>query len=214
MSEALAPFVQGMVLQASLIAALGAQNLFVLESGLTQRKPWAVAAVSSLCDAALIVVGVAGAATVFVAVPELQIILGVLGTGFLAWYGLLKVREGMAGGGAKLDGRAGTSRPLLAALAFSLLNPHVYLDTVVLIGGFSARFDALPERLVFGAGAALFSLVWFFGLVGFGARMAGAMGHARGRQAFAFGSAAILLSFAVILGAEVAAWTQRYWSAA
>src|SRR5271170_136620 len=87
------PALQGFLLQASLILALGAQNLFVLESGLKRRRHLLVALICSICDAALITVGVAGAASLFVRVPLLKIAFGGLGVAFLVYYGLLKLKE-------------------------------------------------------------------------------------------------------------------------
>ena len=160
-------YIQGLVLQSSLILALGAQNLFVLDCGIHKRSPVAVALVCALCDALLILLGVLGAATLFQMVPFFQLALSAAGVFFLVFYGARKLREGF--GTSSLAEMKSTSSgtlkaTLIAALSFSLLNPHVYLDTLVLIGGYSSRFPVASDRLAFGAGAASFSFVWFFAL--------------------------------------------------
>ncbi len=88
-------FLQGFFLQASLILALGAQNIFVLNCGLQRQRHLLVALLSSLCDMTLILIGVLGVASVFVQVPLLKIGFGVLGVGFLAYYGVLKLKEAL-----------------------------------------------------------------------------------------------------------------------
>jgi L-lysine exporter family protein LysE/ArgO len=137
-------FVQGFLLQASLILALGAQNLFVLESGLKRQRHLWVATLCTLCDALLIALGVLGAATIFVRLPWLKILFGILGVAFLAYYGWIKLTEKPA----KQKSTSFSSKKVVPlrvvtgqTLAFSLLNPHVYLDTLVLIGGFSASMS-------------------------------------------------------------------------
>jgi len=90
-------FLQGLLLQASLILAFGAQNIFVLHSGLRRQRHLLVAFVSSLCDTFLIFVGVLGVATFFVKFPVLKTGLGMVGVGFLFYYGILKILEGKNG---------------------------------------------------------------------------------------------------------------------
>jgi L-lysine exporter family protein LysE/ArgO len=159
-------FMQGFLLQASLILALGAQNIFILNSGLRRERHLFAALISSICDTFLVFIGVLGAATFFVQYPLLQKVLGILAVGFLAYYGALKIREFKNGITLPIDRPSATSynQTLLASLGFSLLNPHVYLDTVVLIGGFSSKFSSHLDRFYFGAGASVFSTIWFFAL--------------------------------------------------
>jgi L-lysine exporter family protein LysE/ArgO len=202
-------FIQGFFLQASLILALGAQNLFVIESGLRKRHHLLVATVCSLCDASLILFGVLGTATVFVQLPEVKILFGILGVGFLAFYGWMKLRET-----PKLDdlhelkqGPDFTAKTaILHTIAFSLLNPHVYLDTVILIGGYSAKFTDITLRGWFGLGAASFSVLWFFGLSLLSAKMSRILSHPdRMRMVFRV-SGMILIALAFKLGREVLNW--------
>lgn len=86
--------------------------------------------------------------------------------GFLFFYGILKLREAHRGVEVSFESKSTTTvrQTILTSLGFSLLNPHVYLDTVVLIGGYSSQFGQSMERLYFGAGASTFSTLWFFGL--------------------------------------------------
>lgn len=204
-------FLQGFILQASLILALGAQNLFVLESGLKKRWPLLVAGVCSFCDALLVGVGVVGAASIFLRFPFLKMGFGILGVGFLFVYGMKKLLEAKRGlevvsAASETSGRAG--RAIALALAFSLLNPHVYLDTVVLIGGFSSRFPALGDRLFFGGGAATFSFIWFFGLALFGAVLGKFLRSERSMRIVAGVAGSILVLLSIRLGFEVWNWVK------
>jgi L-lysine exporter family protein LysE/ArgO len=97
MEATLYQFLQGFSLQASLILALGAQNIFVLNSGLKKQRHLLVAFVSSVCDTLLVFVGVLGVATFFVEFPVLKIGLGIIGVVFLFFYGVLKIKEGLDG---------------------------------------------------------------------------------------------------------------------
>lgn len=154
----------------SLILAIGAQNAFVLRQGLARRHVLPLVLFCAASDAVLIAAGVAGFAAMAQVVPGLQRLLGLAGAAFLIAYGanrLLAARRGtsaLAGGGA-----APTRGATLAmAAAFTWGNPHVYLDTVGLIGGISARYDG-GARLAFAIGAVAASFVFFFSL-GYGAR--------------------------------------------
>lgn len=167
----MAAAVQGFLLGAGLIVAIGAQNAFVLRQGLRREQVFVTAAVCFLCDAALIVLGVAGLGAVISASRVLRTAAAVGGAVFLGYYGLRSFRSaaGVAGPHALNGAEAPAVRRTAAvtALALSLLNPHVYLDTVVLIGSVGAQYDP-GGRSLFAAGAALASLVWFFG-IGYGA---------------------------------------------
>jgi L-lysine exporter family protein LysE/ArgO len=162
---------EGFLLGASLIVAIGAQNAFVLRQGLQRRHVFAVALTCALADGLLIAAGVAGLGSLVRRVPGLFPAVTVLGVSFLAGYGLLAARR--AWRGEVLVASAGEGQSLAAALATCLaltfLNPHVYLDTVVLIGAISAR-HAPPADVAYGAGAAPASALWFFGLA-YGARV-------------------------------------------
>lgn len=201
-------FVEGFLLQASLILALGAQNLFVLDSGLKRQRPILVASLCSLCDLLLILLGVLGAATVFVQYPLLKITFGLLGCAFLLYYGVLKMREAWNPEPVVETTMVAHTlkQTVLAALGFSLLNPHVYLDTVVLIGGYSSQFELWQQRLAFGSGAGACSILWFFGLALVAASFSRLLHNPRAMRAVSLVSGVILLSLAFILGRDVLSW--------
>jgi L-lysine exporter family protein LysE/ArgO len=203
-------FLQGFFLQASLILALGAQNIFVLNSGLRRQRHLLVALVSSICDTLLIAVGVLGVATVFVQVPLLKIGLGILGVSFLFFYGVMKLREAKNGVHLSLVStqQSTVKQTILTTLGFSLLNPHVYLDTVVLIGGYSSQFDQLRERFYFGAGASFFSALWFFGLVFLAAVCSRVLNNPRAMRAVSLVSGLILVYLSMRLGRDVLEWVR------
>jgi L-lysine exporter family protein LysE/ArgO len=201
-------FLQGFLLQASLILALGAQNIFVLNSGLRKKRHLLVALVSSVCDTLLVFVGVLGMATIFVQWPLLKIIIGIAGVGFLLFYGVLKLKEAKQGVHVSQDFKemASAKQVLMTSIGFSLLNPHVYLDTVVLVGGYAAKFHLMSERFVFGSGASIFSTLWFFGLsilASMGSRL---LNNAKAMGFVSFISGVILITLAVHLGADVLGW--------
>jgi L-lysine exporter family protein LysE/ArgO len=164
-------FTTGFVLSATLIIAIGAQNAFVLRQGLRREHVLAVVAFCALADLLLISAGVAGLAKILGSAPTLTMALTVAGTLFLLWYGLRALRRAWqpralrAGGGARVSFRVAVAQ----AAAFTFLNPHVYLDTVLLMGSIGARQPA-DSRLWFVGGAALASGAWFTTL-GFGARL-------------------------------------------
>lgn len=162
----------GFGLGLSLIAAIGAQNAFVLKQGLKGEHVALVVAICALSDAALIAAGVAGAAALSGESAWIGQALRWGGAAFLLAYGLRSLRAAWRGGQGALvadagGGRASAAATAAACLAFTWLNPHVYLDTVALVGAVSAR---APSPWSFGAGAMTASLV-FFSALGFGARL-------------------------------------------
>lgn len=168
LSAAVAGFVTG----AGLIIAIGAQNAFVLRQGLQRSHVALVVAVCALSDIALILLGVAGVGALVLQWPQLLQALRFGGAAFLGWYGFLAARRAWQGAeilepdqGPVKSGH----RVLLACLAFTFLNPHVYLDTMVLVGSLSTRYPGMLPW-AFGLGACAASVVWFSSL-GFGARL-------------------------------------------
>ena len=162
----------GFGLGLSLIAAIGAQNAFVLRQGLKGEHVAMVVAICALSDAALLAAGVAGAAALSGESAWIGQALRWGGAAFLLVYGLRSLRAAWRGGQGALvaqveAGRAPAGAVAAACLAFTWLNPHVYLDTVALVGAVSAR-AASPWS--FGAGAMTASVV-FFSALGFGARL-------------------------------------------
>jgi len=167
----LTPYLAGLGTGAGLIVAIGAQNAFVLRQGLQRRHVGTVVLVCVLADIGLIALGVAGMGLAVRQHPGLLQVLRFVGAAFLAGYGLLAARRALRGesGLRPADAAAGgRGRTVLACLGFTLLNPHVYLDTVVLLGSLSTHYDG--GRWSFAAGAGTASLLWFTAL-GYGARL-------------------------------------------
>ncbi len=163
-------FISGFALGFSLILAIGAQNAFVLRQGVRREHVFWVCLTCAVSDAILIAVGVAGFGALATAVPQFEPVMRYGGAAFLIWYGAINFYSAWKGGAA-LDLANGQQTSLIATLAtvlaFTWLNPHVYLDTVVLVGSVSAQYDS---RFWFGAGAVTASFVFFFSL-GYGARL-------------------------------------------
>lgn len=163
--------IEGLLLGASLIIAIGAQNAFVLRQGLQRHHVFAVATVCAASDIVLIGLGVAGLGALINAKPVLIAVATGGGALFLFAYGALALRRAFDREvlHASDDRAANLVATLGACLAFTFLNPHVYLDTVVLVGALSARYPG-DGPAAFGAGAAVASLIWFYGLA-YGARL-------------------------------------------
>jgi L-lysine exporter family protein LysE/ArgO len=161
-------FLSGFGLGMSLILAIGPQNAFVLRQGLRGEHVAAIVAVCVLSDAALIAAGVAGFTALVQAAPWVVPVLRWGGAAFLAVYAIRAALAAWRGGESLQPGdQAGSlRRAVMICLALTWLNPHVYIDTLVLLGAVSVK---QPDPVLFGVGAALASLV-FFGVLGFGAR--------------------------------------------
>ena len=153
----------------ALIIAIGAQNAFVLRQGIRGEHVGLVVRVCMLSDIVLIAGGILGIGAVITAVPAVAAI-SVAGAAFLIGYGILAARRALRPGALTAGpqkGTLGTRAALMTAVTLTWLNPHVYLDTVLLLGALANRHGEL--RWWFGAGAALGSVTWFSAL-GFGAR--------------------------------------------
>ena len=196
--------VEGFAFGFSLILAIGAQNAFVLRQGLVNRHVFWVCMICAVSDAALIAAGTLGVGALAASSPAVVRIVAAAGAAFLFAYGGLRLRSAArpqkmtaaAGGGAE-----SLKSAALAALALTWLNPHVYLDTVILLGGISARFAGWG-RGFFGMGAVAASFVFFFSL-GYGARKLAPV-FARPRAWRILDVAAAVVMF--VIGARLAAF--------
>lgn len=161
----------GFLLGLSLIVAIGAQNAYILRQGLLRQHVFILCLICALSDAILIVAGVAGLGTLIAQSPVLITVVTVGGAAFLFWYGFSAFRRAMHPDGMRVanTGAVSLKAAIGTCLALTFLNPHVYLDTVVLVGSLSARFEG-ADRVAYGAGAVIASFVWFFTL-GYGARL-------------------------------------------
>jgi L-lysine exporter family protein LysE/ArgO len=164
---------KGFALGASLIIAIGAQNAFVIRQGLKRQHVLLIVSLCSFCDAILIFLGAEGFGTLIANFPNLTHYAAWAGGAFLLFYGARSFKAALNPGALHIDTTTAPTLPgaiILQTLAFSLLNPHVYLDTVVLLGSLAAQFSGAARR-AFALGAMTASFVWFFA-VGFGAAWA------------------------------------------
>lgn len=162
------PFFNGLATGAALIIAIGAQNAFVLSNGIKKNHVLTIVLVCCICDAMLIIAGIAGVGGFLSAHPGFTDIMRWGGAAFLLWYAACSLRSALHTHKMEPKGTVhrSFSSVLAATLAVTLLNPHVYLDTVVLVGSIASRFSG-SERVLFGLGAICASILWFFAL-GFG----------------------------------------------
>ena len=163
-------FIPGFLLSLSLILAIGAQNAFVLRQGLRREHVFWVCLTCAIADAVLIAAGVAGFGALAAAVPWFETAMRFGGAAFLMVYGTRAAMSAWQGGDvleAAGENAQTLKRTILTLLAITFLNPHVYLDTLVLVGSVSAQYDNLTA---FAAGAILASVIFFF-VLGYGARL-------------------------------------------
>jgi len=166
-SAAFAGFLTGL----SLIAAIGAQNAFVLRQGLRREHVAVVVLICALSDSILIAIGVTSFGAMSGAHPWVLSVMLWGGVAFLVVYGALRFQAALKGGSALMPARDGAvplSRVVLVCLTLTWANPHVYLDTVALLGAISTQYA--PAQHAFGAGAVLASFA-FFAALGYGARL-------------------------------------------
>jgi len=159
-------YVQGFLLTAGLIIAIGAQNAFVLSHAVRGNHPLLIASLCAASDLLLIGLGLAGVGSLVAGHPLLMRYAALGGALFLAVYGALALRSALCGSSGLHSSEVVTSARrglILSTLAVTFLNPHAYLDTLVLIGSIGGQFP-LEQRMIFGAGAVSASLLWFFTL--------------------------------------------------
>jgi L-lysine exporter family protein LysE/ArgO len=174
-------FLSGMGLGGSLIVAIGAQNDFLLRQGLRREHVFVLATICFLSDATLITLGCAGLGTLVQAHPGLVQAIRWIGAAFLSLYGLRSARAALHPQVLETDlstTSAGRTTAVRAMLALTWLNPHVYLDTVLLLGGIAGRYPG-AARVAFAFGAMTASMLWFYGL-GYGAGRLAVLFHRPG----------------------------------
>ncbi|MFC3874168.1 LysE/ArgO family amino acid transporter [Neisseria musculi] len=167
------PFFTGLMITGGLIAAIGAQNAFVLKQGLLKQHIGLVVLLCWLCDVVLIALGIFGTAALLAGNPAASALLALAGSLFLLAYGAINAKRAWQGGGhlaVNTDAAAASSlKTATTTLALTLLNPHVYIDTVVLIGGAASSFNQ-TGKMLFLLGSLTASACWFVS-IGFGARL-------------------------------------------
>lgn len=163
--------IPGFLAGLSLIIAIGAQNAFVLRQGLTRKHVALVVLICAASDVALIALGIAGLGAIINSLPWLLEVIRWFGVAYLAYFAFTAAKSAFKSQTLDASGTPSATRGKVAAtaLALTFLNPHVYLDTVILLGSIGNQFA--NDRWFFGLGAMVSSVVWFTGL-GFGARAA------------------------------------------
>lgn len=168
----LTSLIQGFFLGASLIIAIGSQNAFVLRQGLKKEHVFTICTICFLCDAVLILLGAGGFGTLVASSRMLMLTARWGGALFLFWFGVRSFRSVLKAEVLEVNGSENPATSLKWAIgttfALTLLNPHVYLDTVILLGSIAGQLPA-QDRVTFAVGAVCASMVWFYG-IGYGAR--------------------------------------------
>jgi L-lysine exporter family protein LysE/ArgO len=161
----------GLLTGLSLIIAIGAQNAFVIRQGLTKQHVLLVVAICAAADAVLIFLGVGGLGAIIQGLPWLLEVIRWFGVVYLAWFGIKSLRSVFKDQALDATGvQSGSAGKAVAAvLGFTFLNPHVYLDTVILLGSIGNQFGT--DKWWFAVGASLGSVLWF-SAIGFGAKAA------------------------------------------
>ena len=161
----------GLLTGLSLIIAIGAQNAFVIRQGLTKQHVLLVVAICAAADAVLIFLGVGGLGAIIQGLPWLLEVIRWFGVVYLTWFGIKSVRSVFKDQALDVAGSHSGSagKAVAAVLGFTFLNPHVYLDTVILLGSIGNQFGT--DKWWFAIGASMASVLWF-SAIGFGAKAA------------------------------------------
>ena len=169
-------FLNGFLIGGSLIVAIGSQNAYVLKQGLLRSHIFIICLICSLSDALLIILGTSGVGKIISSYPTLINYIAIFGALFLFVYGLISFRDAFFPKGAQQglqigqqNNKQSLKKAVLTVLALTFLNPHVYLDTLLLIGSIASPYLG-TEKLYFTVGAISASFIWFFSL-GYGARL-------------------------------------------
>ena len=164
-------FLPGLLTGLSLIMAIGAQNAFVIRQGLTRSHVFLVVLICAVVDVSLICLGIGGLGALITGLPWLLEVIRWFGVAYLSWFGFRSARAAFKNESLDAAGAAEQSqlKVVTTVLALSLLNPHVYLDTVILVGSIGNQFGV--NKWFFAAGASLASIIWF-SAVGYGAKAA------------------------------------------
>ncbi|WP_199770199.1 LysE/ArgO family amino acid transporter, partial [Helicobacter mesocricetorum] len=163
-------FFKGFLLSLSLIAAIGAQNAFIIKQGISRNHIFIVSGICFICDVILMGFGVFGVGEFLAKNPVINLTIAILGILFVLYYGILSLKSAFLPQSSfevSKENKLSLQKTILLTLAVTLLNPHVYLDTVFVIGAAALMFS-FDEKIIFICGALVASFLWFFGL-GYGA---------------------------------------------
>ena len=167
--------IKGFILGAGMIIPIGAQNTFVLNQGIKRNHHLMTATICSLCDIVLIAIGIFGGGMFFSSNPNLLLAITVAGSVFLFYYGALSLKSAWKIHSNEsviaVSSNQTRTKVLISTFAVTVLNPHVYLDTVVVLGSIGSQYP-MEERLLFASGTMLASLIWFYTLSLGAAKMA------------------------------------------
>ncbi|MEP1205885.1 MAG: LysE/ArgO family amino acid transporter [Rhizobiaceae bacterium] len=165
------PALEGFLLGGGLIVAIGAQNAFILRQGLLRQHVFILCLLAAVFDAVLIILGVVGMGALVKSQPDLLFFVTLAGAVFLAIYAIIAARRALFPVGLQTakNGTQKLTRLVAILVGFTFLNPHVYLDTIVLLGGVSGQYVG-SMRTAFATGAVIASFLWFFSL-GYGAKV-------------------------------------------
>lgn len=195
----LVPFFQGIFLGLSMIVPIGAQNSFVLKQGMTKKNHFTVAFICAFCDIALIAAGIYGVGKFISGNTLLMTAISIAGFLFLSLYGGLSLKQALRPQHeANKESEIISSRrkTIMVALAVTLLNPHAYLDTVVILGGLGSQYPDI-ERDYFAAGTMLASVLWFYLLAFSASKMAAWLNLPRVKRAID-GTVALIMFYLAI----------------
>lgn len=188
----------GLLTGLGLIVAIGAQNAFVLRQGIRREHIGAVVVLCAVSDAVLILAGTAGIGALVAAAPWALDLLRWGGAAYLAWFGIRSLISALKPSALTAQEPRSRGSVITTTLALTFLNPHVYLDTVVLLGSIANQYGP-DARWIFAAGAVAGSILWFSGL-GYGARaLSGALGRPRTWQVLDLLIGVVMLALAAKL---------------
>ncbi len=199
----LSPLLQGLILGAGMIIPIGAQNAHVLNHGIKRNHHFLAATICMLCDVILIALGVFGGAKLIATSPTLVTIISWGGIIFLLTYAGLSFRQVWQNNYEENQQLANELKHkpwlvIIATLSVTLLNPHVYLDTVMILGSVGGQFQG-HERIAFAVGTMLASIIWFYSLAGAAAKMSPWLNQARVKRSIDMVVGVIMCAIAISL---------------
>ena len=197
------PLLQGLILGAGMIIPIGAQNAHVLNHGIKRNHHFLAATICMLCDVILIALGVFGGAKLIATSPTLVTIISWGGIIFLLTYAGLSFRQVWQNNYEKNQQLANELKHkpwlvIIATLSVTLLNPHVYLDTVMILGSVGGQFQG-HERIAFAVGTMLASIIWFYSLAAAAAKMSPWLNQARVKRSIDMVVGVIMCAIAISL---------------